>query len=250
MAANAAVGHALVRSQLVIEKARGRAAGIPRSFTELHRSLALLARFRELGWHRSVAEGAPVARNGSALAFFNYPALFWLGPLLRSTDTVFEYGSGNSTRWFADRVSRVVAVEHDPVWFDRVRCSIPANAEVSLRTSAYADAITEASLDKFDIVLIDGPERRACARRAIEHVAEDGLILFDNSDRPQNAAALVELGAQGFSRIDLAGPMPGYADLSCTSACFRNSGRWTRPTAPPPYLGGFIPPPASPRQER
>jgi hypothetical protein len=222
-------------------KLRGRASGVPRSFRELHRSLALLSRFRELGWHRSVRERLPVDPDGRPLAFFNYPAILWLEPLLRATDSVFEYGSGNSTRWFASRVSRVVSVEHDPKWFERVRSALPPNADLHLRTTGYANAISEVEEQLFDIVVIDGPERHECALKATEHLKDDGLILFDNSDRPQSSAALTALGAMGFARIDLSGPMPAYSDLSCTSACFRRGTRWLHPPEPPRFLGGFVP---------
>ena len=32
-----------------------------------------------------------------------------------------EFGSGRSTTWFAGKLARLCSVEHDPIWYQRVR---------------------------------------------------------------------------------------------------------------------------------
>jgi hypothetical protein len=223
-------------------KVAHRARGLPRSFAELHRSLALLATMRSLGWHASARAGVPIGPAGEPLPFYNYAVLHWLAPLLRPSDVVFEFGSGNSTLWFARRVRHVHAVEHDPDWFECVRSRAPANVDIELHPlDSYPAAVRDRPPSRFDVVVIDGVERPACTLEAVDHLQPDGLLLFDNSDWASYAASLEFLMERGFQRIDFIGPIPGYGDLSCTSALFAEGGRWLTPPNFPSYVGGFVP---------
>jgi predicted O-methyltransferase YrrM len=54
--------------------------------------------------------------------------------------------------------------------------------------SAYVDAIVQAG--EFDLVVIDGRARQACLARALPHVRDDGLVVFDNSARRRYRSAI------------------------------------------------------------
>lgn len=117
---------------------------------------------------------------------------------------VFEWGSGASTAWLSQRAGRVVAVEHDPGWADQVRGLVGSTARVltvpavpspgqggtpsskpgfeGLDFTSYVHAIDDQPAD-LDLVVIDGRAREACLARAVEHLADDGIIVFDNVDR-------------------------------------------------------------------
>jgi len=45
-----------------------------------------------------------------------YPAIRFLERRLSNSLEVFEFGSGNSTLWWAERVSRIDSCEHDAQW--------------------------------------------------------------------------------------------------------------------------------------
>jgi len=47
-------------------------------------------------------------------------AIKWLEKNLKPNMTVFEYGSGGSTIFIAKRVSKIVSVEHDSFWYNKV----------------------------------------------------------------------------------------------------------------------------------
>ncbi len=117
---------------------------------------------------------------------------------------VFEWGSGASTAWLSRRAGEVVAVEHDAEWADQVRPLTGPGARVltvppapaspastarsrkpgfeDLDFGAYVAAVDDQD-GVFDLVVIDGRAREACLARAVRHLAEDGLIVFDNVDR-------------------------------------------------------------------
>lgn len=79
--------------------------------------------------------------------------------LLNPSMAVFEWGSGRSTVWLAERVARVTSVEHVPAWRDEVVRALDAfdlEATVILVKSAeeYVNAI--APFDSLDVVFVDG----------------------------------------------------------------------------------------------
>ena len=117
---------------------------------------------------------------------------------------------GASTLWLAKRVDRVVSVEHDLKWHNVLRPFLKNFANVDylliepdkqfdenfssnkmLNTSfkAYVTAI-EAYTDKFDIIVIDGRARQACLQIAKRYLKESGMIILDNSNRPEYQTAL------------------------------------------------------------
>ena len=47
-------------------------------------------------------------------------AVNFLSAYLKETDCGFEWGSGRSTLWFARRVKKIISVESDKAWYDKV----------------------------------------------------------------------------------------------------------------------------------
>jgi predicted O-methyltransferase YrrM len=104
---------------------------------------------------------------------------------------VFEWGAGGSTIWFAQRVREVVTVEANPTWAQFIRDRAAKQdlknivvLEYDYETPYYAKCINKIP-KQFDLIFVDGKNRRACAERAIVKVRRGGWVLFDNS----NAAA-------------------------------------------------------------
>jgi predicted O-methyltransferase YrrM len=131
-----------------------------------------------------------------------HPTLPWwprhairlLDDLLRPTDHVLEWGSGRSTVWLDERVSRVRSIEHDPTWFKRVRDQLAAqNADleaVQLRhvapkrnplDSPYVRAIDEFDDGELSVCIVDGEHRAACALAAAPKLAPGGLLVVDDA---------------------------------------------------------------------
>ena len=209
-----------------------RFAGIPRSFAELERSARMLGILRQLGFHNSIRMKLSVDGSGTPVPWWTYAANEWLGPRLRPSDSVFEYGCGSSTLWLATRVASIVSVEHDEAWHAAISSRLPSNGQVVFRpsgkedgddtSSPYSSAIKDYS-PPYDIIIIDGMERNACARLAPAMLAEDGIVIFDNSHREAYVAGFSSFGDAGFLRIDFSGCVP---DRSVTSIFCRNMDRW------------------------
>jgi hypothetical protein len=117
---------------------------------------------------------------------------------------VFEYGSGASTLWLARRADEVHSVEHHVEFGALMRGAITAD-HVSLRVVPPEPAAVprvpsgkehHAGLDfhdyvhaiedvpgRFDVIVVDGRAREACLELAPHHLADDGIVVFDNSWR-------------------------------------------------------------------
>ena len=226
------------------QRLRYRLWSAPTTPRRLDRALLLLGSFKQLGWFDSANGSGPVDANGNPLPWYTYPAIYWLESILTGRERVFEYGSGNSTRWFARRVKSVVAVEHDESWVNKVRALVPGNVTLQFvpplkgdapeqRYGPYVSAITGQDEAGFDIVVVDGEARNACCELALPYLQPGGLLILDNSDRPEFEPANTFLLGQGFARIDFVGPVPGDVGWSSTSVYSRDFSGWTRRTPLP-----------------
>lgn len=165
----------------------------------------------EDGWFRSYREQAAVDAAGNPIPWITYPAISFLAKRIRPEMTVFEYGCGNSTRWWAARVARVVSCEHDLAWHQKVLPTLPSNAELHHVPLEYGGDYCRQvarSGETFDIVVIDGRDRVNCAKQAIHALKPGGVILWDNSDRVDYAVGYEFLHEHGFKKIEFSGLSP------------------------------------------
>lgn len=189
--------------------------------------LALLGRngyCHETGWMRSAVERVPVDHDGNPIPWLAYPAIEFLQARIDPGWRVFEFGSGNSTLWWAERVAEVVAVEHYEPWFERMAPRVPGNVRLQLRShhpvGLYADSPVTSG-GRFHVLVIDGRERVACARSAPPALRPDGVIVFDNTDRDRYRPGLEAMAQAGFRRIDFRGLGPVNAGSGVTSVLYR-----------------------------
>jgi hypothetical protein len=176
------------------------------------------------GWYASFKSQQAVRASGEPIPWYTYAFIHFLEPRLRKDHRVFEYGSGNSTRWYAHRAGAVVAVEHDDAWARRIAPLLAPPSEVLTRPEgdAYVDAIR--GRGPFDIVVVDGiePLRPACAEAAVDELAEDGVIVWDNSDRAEFAQGMQALRARGFRHLPFKGLGPTAVTPWETSVVYRD----------------------------
>jgi len=180
------------------------------------------AAFRRSGFDESRSLGRPVAADGSPLPWFTYPAIEYLAQLDLDGARVFEYGSGNSSLFWARRGALVWSVEHDSAWYEEMSRHDASLQQLVLAESRdeYADAL-RSTPGNMDVVVIDGVFRMACAKVVTEVWGGHGLIILDNSDWYSDVRAF--LIGEGLTCIDFSGfgPMNRYA--WSTSILFQNS---------------------------
>ena len=178
-----------------------------------------------IGWFRSVAEKLAVDRDGECLPWFTYPMISFLSGRVKPEMTVFEYGSGCSTLWWSRRVAKVTSFEHSPEWFDSLKARLPDNVDYHfcelVDGGDYCKAV-RAYQNCFDVIVIDGRDRINCAKNSIGALKNDGVIIWDNTDRDAYRDGYAFLIQNGFRRLDFEGIGPVGDTSWCTSIFYRS----------------------------
>jgi hypothetical protein len=112
-----------------------------------------------------------------------------------------EWGSGRSTRWFAQRVEQLLSVEHHPGWYATVSAQladegitnvdyrlVPCEPErvetaewiAAMFRSDYVRAVDAFEPKSVDFALVDGMYRSACALAVIPKLRPGALLIVDN----------------------------------------------------------------------
>ena len=164
----------------------------------------------------SYTEQKPVNKDNEPIPWYSYPSIEYLSSLDFREKTIFEYGSGNSSAFWAQRCLHIVSVEDNEDWYEIVSASLNANQRLLLVTERepYIAAVSQSS-GRPDVIIIDGSHRFACAQAAIEVLASGGLIILDNSGwHPKTAQAL---RSSGLIQVDFTGLNPINYYVTTTS---------------------------------
>lgn len=165
----------------------------------------------ELGQYKSMRRRECRDINDSAIPWYTYPAIEYLNQLDFSNKIIFEYGSGYSTLFWANRCKKIISIEDNREWFDKLNDKMPDNVEYLFKEnkSEYIRIINN-YLAKFDVIIIDGNHRYECAIEALNRLNDTGFIILDNSDWKEKTSKLlrdsnlIEVDMSGF------GPINGY----------------------------------------
>jgi hypothetical protein len=186
---------------------------------------ALRHDFGRLGYFASASARVPVSADGAPIPWLTYPALAFIEPRIRPTMRVFEWGTGQSTLWWAARVASVRSVEHDAAWHRQMQSRVPANvhySHVPLGPNRNYEAAPASDSTRYDVIVNDGERRNECAAFIVDALTADGVVIWDNSDREYYAAGYELLTSRGFRRIDFWGFGPIDNRMWCTSLFYRD----------------------------
>ena len=169
------------------------------------------------------------------LPWISYGAIYFLEGYLKPDMTVYEYGSGGSTLFFASRVARVTSIEHDPLWYSLVQTKLQENSVTNanlqlvewdlsqladFENSHYVQSLWDTEAD---VILIDGLEdqskynrRPICFAFAETQIKQGGIIILDDSWRYTHLRQ--KNSAVGVQVFESAGP--GRRGLTSTDVYF------------------------------
>lgn len=135
-----------------------------------------------------------------------------LAGIVGKESRAFEWGSGASTLWLAERVGELATVEHDPDWYRSTREALDRrgrhDAALTLcerkgeGLAGYPAAIARFPDEHFDIIAIDGRSREECFRQALPKLKGGGHLLLDDSHRERYAACFRLMRDHVFRRYD------------------------------------------------
>ncbi|MCK5537628.1 MAG: hypothetical protein KAI79_12430 [Bacteroidales bacterium] len=180
----------------------------------------------ETGWINSYLKKIPMDKNGLPLPWVTYSFIDFISDRLNKSMTIFEYGSGNSTLWYASKVKLVSSVEHDKNWFLRIKNNLPNNVKFFYKeleeNGDYAKFSSTLDM-KFDIIIVDGRDRVNCVKYAINSLNDTGIIVLDDSEREFYKSGIDFLLDKGFKKIDFWGISPGLFYKKNTTIFYKSS---------------------------
>lgn len=156
---------------------------IPLSIRKQVKNFIILSKI--YGQYNSIKNSASINGKGDSIPWYTYPAIEFLNQFDFSTKKVFEFGSGNSSLYWAKRCSSLISVEYNPDWFNKMNHNMTRkNQRLFLKKDKdeYAKSINEFKT-RFDIIIIDGVFRHDCAIEVEKNLnKESGIVILDNSD--------------------------------------------------------------------
>jgi len=143
---------------------------------------------------------------------------------VNKSHVVFEWGSGASTFWFADRCNTIWSVEYFKDFFeilqkraqDKININLILKEPDEIKHFNYIAKHSSASgksfkdfvhsIDKFkdnyfDIIVIDGRVRNRCLDLAIPKLKSGGMVVYDDTNRDHYFDYIIPLVEKHFESI-------------------------------------------------
>jgi hypothetical protein len=149
------------------------------------------------------------------IPWLTFDAIRAIRPKISERWTIFEFGSGHSTLYWAELGAKVVSVENNHAWYELLLRNIRANSRAGIRLIfagdkfSYVTSIDSCGEKDFDMVLVDGAFRRDCIIAAVRHVKAGGYLIVDNTDWHWFQEQPIEGIPEGWKRC----VHPGYAPM-------------------------------------
>lgn len=180
---------------------------------------------KDIGWFKAFDTKSPVDGNGNPIPWVTYSFIDFIKERLKKQHTVFEFGSGNSTFFYAKYAGLVVSVEHDKEWYDKIVSTKPENSEMIfcelVRGGDYCKMPVKLE-EKFDIIIVDGRDRVNCCIQAVDALSANGVVVLDDSEREQYKAGVDFLLKNGFKHLSFSGISPGLFYRKSTSVFYKD----------------------------
>jgi hypothetical protein len=160
------------------------------------------------GWMESLKERKPVKKNGTPVPWMNFPVVQFLEERLTLDLNLFEFGSGYSTFFYANRVGSVTSLEYDQKWFELVKSRVPKNVVVLFKEKDvdgdYCRVIASMKTP-YDVIIVDGRDRVNCMKQSVFALTPRGVIILDDSQREYYRDGIEFAKEKGFRTIHFEG---------------------------------------------
>ncbi len=159
--------------------------------------------------------------------WYGWELIDFVSKYVNENTTVFEYGCGFSTIFYAKRCRFVNAIETRDEWLLRVKNfakDFGISAKVDVRKchnlQHFSTEIKSFGQKSYDLIVVDSRDRMKCIEESCNFVSQTGLIVLDNSERPNLFGARNFMESQGFFSVEFSGDGPMKKDTPAKSLVF------------------------------
>jgi len=172
------------------------------------------------GYWKSLICNIPCNNKGRSLPWYTYPAIEYLSRLDFSDKNIFEWGCGYSSLYWSNIAKKVVSIEDNKEWYSKMLAKKKTNMKIIYckNESEFVSSLSKENYI-FDLIIVDGSNRKDCLKEAITHISPFGVILLDNSDWYLDECK--KLRDNGFTEISFAGFGPQVNYTFSTSIFFK-----------------------------
>jgi predicted O-methyltransferase YrrM len=179
----------------------------------------------KLGWKKSFLDGFSQDEFGNAVPWITYGAIEFLEKNLNKNHTVFEFGSGASTLFFAKKVGKLVSLETNEKWFEIVGKKLAEIGSENVERSLMIDGLENQNYEnfakncgeKFDFIIVDSIKRFQCCKNSIDALKAGGSIILDDSERENYKKIFDFFAEKNFNKTDFFGIAPGQLRIKNTT---------------------------------
>lgn len=177
-----------------------------------------------------------VNKSGKATPWLTFPCIDFLNNRSLSNMSLLEFGGGQSTIYFANKVRKLVTFEEDKQWaqyinsFALPNCKlyhVPHTAAGKFVDTQIINTIGQEQVsfieqtlerdfnnEKFNIIIVDGLIREAVIKICEKYLDNNGAIICDDAGGYSFQNDMKESELQ---RVDFYGHSPGVYHHTCTS---------------------------------
>ncbi|MGY4383133.1 hypothetical protein ACVWYN_000152 [Pedobacter sp. UYP24] len=189
-------------------------------------SLGFKGYLADKGWFDAFKTKSAIDENGHAIPWVTYSFIDFIKDRITKQQNIFEFGSGNSTIFYAKLAGSVYSVEHDKEWFEKsskINLSNVKMIQCDLKTDGeYCRSAAPTGI-KFHVIIVDGRDRVNCCKQAIHSLTEDGIVVLDDSERSEYAEAHAFFKENGFKYLPFSGMAPGVIISKYTSIFYKSN---------------------------
>lgn len=175
----------------------------------------------KIGWRKSFMEGFSQDDNGNPIPWMTYSFIDFISDKLNKNHTIFEYGCGASTLFFAPKVKKIVTLESNAMWKRLMEARLTkagiTNVEIILMEDGFinpdyehfAKTYSRKFDQEFDYIFVDSLKRAECAKHSYVALKDDGTLVVDDAERKSYKKIFKFFEKKNFIRQDFLGIAPG-----------------------------------------
>ena len=183
---------------------------------ELHLSFLVDKLRNEFGFLESSRSSIPVDGYGNVMPLYSYPCYEYIRSMDWKNANIFEFGCGYSSIWWDNVDANVYGVDSNDEWINKIQSSVCGHLNIELANDGeeYTTSIYRHNL-KYDVIVIDGMYRYDCVEPSLDCLANDGMVILDNSEWHTNTKELLD--NSDLMPVHFHGMKPIHVDIETTS---------------------------------